>query len=217
MPPPPPPQEFGVQLLCSTRTFCRKYAVHEKTKNKEKTERKNLVHQTKGNRYDVTELKNNKQRPSKHHSAKRRTKAQRRTMFIPYRRNKTSKHRRMLQHINRQNVHFLIDTGATVDIIDSNTFEKLNKKVSLQKSLTKIYAYGFQIPLPLKGQFQATLEAKKRYTVSQIYVIDGAGGNLLSAKTAQDLALVQLANKFSSFPEQDQQTDHHTHTTTHNT
>ena len=110
-------------------------------------------------------------------------------------------------------MHFLIDTGATVDIIDANTFEKLRKKVSLQKSTTKIYAYGFQTPLPLKGQFQATLESKKRYTVSQIYVIDGAGGNLLSAKTAQDLAFVQLANKISSLPDQEQQTDHHKNAT----
>ena len=114
--------------------------------------------------------------------------------------------------VNGQNVHFLIDTGATVDIIDANTFEKLRKKVSLQKSTTKIYAYGFQAPLPLKGQFQATLESKKRYTVSQIYVIDGAGGNLLSAKTAQDLAFVQLANKISSLPDQEQ-TDHHKNAT----
>ena len=84
--------------------------------------------------------------------------------------------------VNGQNVHFLIDTGTTVNIIDSSTFEKLNKKVSLQKSSTRIYAYGFQTPSPLKGQFQATLESKKRYTVSQIYVIDGARANLLSAK-----------------------------------
>ena len=110
-------------------------------------------------------------------------------------------------------MHFLIDTGATVDIIDANTFEKLRKKVSLQKSTTKMYAYGFQTPLPLKGQFQATLESKKRYTVSQIYVIDGAGGNLLSAKAAQDLAFVQLANKISSLPDQEQQTDHHKNAT----
>ena len=38
-------------------------------------------------------------------------------------------------------------------------------------------------------------------TVLQIYVIDGEGGNLLSAKTAQDLALV------------DQPVDHHKHAT----
>jgi hypothetical protein len=52
----------------------------------------------------------------------------------------------------------------------------------------------------------ATLESKKRYTVSQIYVIDGSGGNLLSAKTAQDLALVQQINTISGFPEQHKQT-----------
>ena len=100
-----------------------------------------------------------------------------------------------------------------MDIIDLNSFEKLNEKVSLQKSSTKIYAYGFQTPLPLKGQFQTTIESKKRYTVSQIYVIDGAGGNLFGAKTAQDLALVQLDNKISSFAEQDQQTNHHKNAT----
>ena len=30
--------------------------------------------------------------------------------------------------------------------------------------------------------------------VSTFYVVDGTGGNLLSAKTAQDLALIQLVN-----------------------
>jgi hypothetical protein len=52
--------------------------------------------------------------------------------------------------------------------------------------------------------------------VSQIYVIDGAGGNLLSAKTAQDLTLVQLINTISGFPEQDKQTktnQNNTHST----
>ena len=52
--------------------------------------------------------------------------------------------------------------------------------------------------------------------MSQIYVIDGAGGNLLSAKTAQDLALVQLINTISRFPEQDKQTktnQNNTHST----
>ena len=72
-----PDQEFGVQLFVEHKEIFLKYAVHEKTKNKEKTERKDLVHLTKGDRHDVTELRN-KQRPSKHHSAKRRTKAQRR-------------------------------------------------------------------------------------------------------------------------------------------
>ena len=70
-------------------------------------------------------------------------------------------------------MHFLIDTGAIVDIIgfiDSNTFEKIEQESFVAEELKKniLYAYGFQTPLPLKGKFQATLESKKRYTVSQI-------------------------------------------------
>ena len=41
--------------------------------------------------------------------------------------------------------------------------------------------------------------------MSQIYVIDGAGGNFLSAKTAQDLALVQFINTISGFSELEKQ------------
>ena len=66
--------------------------------------------------------------------------------------------------INGQDVLFLVDTGATVDIIDSTTYAKLKTKSSLRKSSTKIYAYGFHTPLSLNGQFQATLESKKRDT-----------------------------------------------------
>ena len=66
--------------------------------------------------------------------------------------------------VNGKNMSFLVDTGATVDLIDSTTYDHMKDDISLQKSSTKIYAYGSQAPLPLKGQFQATLESKKRYT-----------------------------------------------------
>ena len=86
-----------------------------------------------------------------------------------------------------------------MDIIDANTFEKVRKKVSLQKSTTKIYAYGFQTPLPLTGQFQATLESKKRYTVSQIYVIDGNPvQNNTSIPGAKDQKIQEIINKYST-------------------
>ena len=93
----PCPAKNSVCNYCGVKDILLKNAVHEKTKNKEKTERMDLVHQKKGDRQDVTELRNNKQRSSKHHNAKRRTKAQSRIMFIPYRRNKTRKHTRMFQ------------------------------------------------------------------------------------------------------------------------
>ena len=91
-----------------------------------------------------------------------------------------------------------MDTGASVDIIDSPTFEKLQGTVKLVNINTKIYPYGSETPLSLKGQFQALIESKKRYAVTQIYVVEGAGGNLLSAKTAQDLNLIQMVNRVST-------------------
>ena len=83
--------------------------------------------------------------------------------------------------VNGQNVHFLIDTGATVDIIDANTFEKLRKKVSLQKSTTKIYAYGFQTPLPLPT-------TRESNTVQ----------NNTSIPRAKDQKIQEIVNKYST-------------------
>ena len=103
--------------------------------------------------------------------------------------------------MNNTHVSFIVDTGATVDLKDSQkTYEPLKHNVTLRKSRTKIYAYGSSKPLSLKGQFQATLESKTQYIVSQIYVVEGKGGNLLSAKTAQDLSLVKMINRITSMP-----------------
>ena len=62
--------------------------------------------------------------------------------------------------IHNMQVKFLVDTGATVDLVDSQTYDLLINKVTLQKSNTKIYAYGATKPLPLKGRFQATMDSK---------------------------------------------------------
>ena len=69
--------------------------------------------------------------------------------------------------INNEQVRFLVDTGATVDLVHSKTYELLRNQVTLHKSNTKIYAYGATKPLILTGQFQATIESKTQYTVSQ--------------------------------------------------
>lgn len=101
--------------------------------------------------------------------------------------------------VNGHDINFLIDTGATVDIIDACTYDKIQKDVTLKKTAMKIFAYGAEAPLPLKGRFQATVESKKRYTVSQLFVVeDSKSGNLMSAKTAQDLAIITLVNTISA-------------------
>ena len=109
--------------------------------------------------------------------------------------------------INSLIVNFIVDTGATVDVIDSKTYDRLQSSVKLSKSTTKIFAYGSDKPLFLKGQFQEALESDKRFTNSVIHVVEGSSGNLLSAKTAQDLGLIQLVNKVTEIDTEETEVD----------
>ena len=61
--------------------------------------------------------------------------------------------------------------------------------------------------MPLKGQFQVALESDKRFTNSVIHVVEGSSGNLLSARTAQDLGLIQLVNKVTEIDTQETEVD----------
>ena len=61
--------------------------------------------------------------------------------------------------------------------------------------------------MPLKGQFQVALESDKRFTNSVIHVVEGSSGNLLSARIAQDLGLIQLVNKVTEIDTQETEVD----------
>ena len=83
-------------------------------------------------------------------------------------------------------VSFIPDTGASVNIIDFETFTKLKqyKHYPLLRTTTKIFAYGSVNPLPLKGMFVAKLSHNDSHILSNIFVLEKQHcGNLLS-KTA---------------------------------
>ena len=119
--------------------------------------------------------------------------------------------------INSRKINFINDTGATVDVIDSKTYDRLQSSVKLFKRTTKIFAYGSDKPLPLKGQFQAALESDKRFTNSVIHDVEGSSGNLLRAKTAQDLGLIQLVNKVTEIDTEETEVDRRETETTEST
>ncbi|XP_028418157.1 uncharacterized protein LOC114543323 [Dendronephthya gigantea] len=55
----------------------------------------------------------------------------------------------------------MIDSGASVNILDKAAYEQIvtqNDHIQLQKTSTRIYAYGAAEPLALLGKFQATIE-----------------------------------------------------------
>ncbi|CAB4020398.1 Transposon Tf2-9 poly [Paramuricea clavata] len=88
----------------------------------------------------------------------------------------------------------VIDTGASIDIIDELAFNTLQKQrpIALQRSKTRIFAYGATNQLPVMGQFRATLECLTGATTTQVHVIKGNFGCLLSYQTASALGLIML-------------------------
>ena len=86
----------------------------------------------------------------------------------------------------------LVDSGATINVIDADTFANL-KNVKLLRTSTKAYPYQSKIPVEFLGKFESIIETKKKCTVGTVYVVKGKdSGCLLSLQTAQELGLIKL-------------------------
>ena len=90
-------------------------------------------------------------------------------------------------------VNLIIDTGASVNILDESTFEKLECKPVLHKSRTRIYGYGCKKPMTVLGTFHSAVETKDKIADALFFVIEGQGNaSLLSYKTASMLGLIKV-------------------------
>ena len=113
----------------------------------------------------------------------------------------TSKTPAITANILKTKVNFLIDTGASVNILNGHDHDKLCVKPKLQSPSPLIYAYGSKDPLPVRGFFSADIAYKDKHANAGFYVVNTSGfqsqsHNLLSADTAQALNIVRFA--FSS-------------------
>ena len=100
--------------------------------------------------------------------------------------------------IRNKTVEFLIDSGAGVNIMDSETYNNIN--LPLQDTSKKIFGYNADSPLPVLGKFSASVTSKVTNTSAdvQFYVIQGGEGNLMSYQTSTDLGLLHIVNSVSS-------------------
>ena len=105
--------------------------------------------------------------------------------------------------INDVNCRMLIDSGATVNILDMKTYDEIcaTSKSSQSSKLsapdTKLYAYGGDVPLPLMGKFQATVRintAKLSHMIHADFYVAEAKGCLLSFATANELGVISIVN-----------------------
>ena len=97
--------------------------------------------------------------------------------------------------INGTILEMMIDSGASVNLLDETTCQRMNSSgnESLKPTHTKIYSYGCETPLPLLGTFTATVKSSNASTSAPLPVVKGKKGNLLSYSTAQKLGLITVS------------------------
>ena len=56
-------------------------------------------------------------------------------------------------------INVVVDSGATVNILDDVSYEELKASCELQPSAAKIYPYGSPTALPLRGKCKAAVHS----------------------------------------------------------
>ena len=85
-----------------------------------------------------------------------------------------------------------IDTGASIDVIDEDTFDRI-RDIKLEKTKVKAYTYNNKEPVTFHGKFTSAIESKSALSVGEVFVIKSKhSGCLLSFSTAKELGSVTL-------------------------
>ena len=96
---------------------------------------------------------------------------------------------------NSVETNILVDSGASVNIIDTETLEKIPNvcEIGLETANSKIYTFGSNNPMKLKAKFNATIKNSDFEICTWFYVIDTLKTrNLLSKNTAEKLKILQI-------------------------
>ena len=97
--------------------------------------------------------------------------------------------------LDQQPVSFLRDSGATINLIDRKTFNKLNtkKNINLLPTKTKIFTYNAKDPLALDGLFYTNASFKQNHHIAKIFVTSNENsGCILGRDSATKLGVMQL-------------------------
>ena len=94
--------------------------------------------------------------------------------------------------VEDKQIKFLIDSGSSVDIINSKTYQMLGKP-HLADTKHRIFAYNAEQPLNTIGKFKARLTVENKSANAQLTVVDSdTAGNLLSYETAKNLNILHI-------------------------
>ena len=103
--------------------------------------------------------------------------------------------------LNDVPIQMIIDTGSSIDVIDKNTFNRINKhnKICLKRSSLKVFSYGSDKPLCMMGMFETTIESSKRIAPCTVHVINKENaGNLIGLNTVNTLFNIKITNQIAN-------------------
>ena len=75
--------------------------------------------------------------------------------------------------INNHAIKFVVDTGASVNVITNTAYKALSPRPKLSPSSTSVYSYNTKEKLPILGCFSSRVRYKERTIEAQFYVVEG--------------------------------------------
>ena len=98
--------------------------------------------------------------------------------------------------INGTSTNVLIDTGASVNVINLALLQKMTSHPEIKPTRARIYPNGTATPLPLRGVIEITVTTKTRKTREKFYIAHGKVGTLLGYLNSKVLRLVGFARRY---------------------
>ena len=95
-------------------------------------------------------------------------------------------------------VGFLIDSGASVNILDFDTFNEIKQKTGIKATSTKtrLFQYASNEPIRLIGSVQCLVEISHRLDVINFIIVeDKHAGNIIGRQTAEKLGLLKIGDQ----------------------
>ena len=104
-------------------------------------------------------------------------------------------------NVDGLSIAVVIDSGATVNIVDRDTYYELRalKNVEIMPSNIRLFTCGSKIPLNILGTITVTIECAGMQVPTQFVVVNNRGtGCLLGHKSATQLDLLHITNSVST-------------------
>ena len=95
--------------------------------------------------------------------------------------------------INNTQIDMIIDSGATVNIIDEPTYKNITNPPPLKQTTTRIFSYQSDNPIDLLGHYTTNISCNNKTQNSKIYVVKGKWGSLLGKTSAEALDVLSVA------------------------